>query len=75
MEGELSINLWKSLSTSRAFVRSFSHCCRHCLYASFLEAGSFHIPITLEFRHDSEPNTAKLSPGILHIQATSLITI
>ena len=69
----LSINLWKSLSTSLVFVSSFSHCCRHCLYASFLEAGSFHIPIPLVFRHDPQPNTAQLSPGILH--TTSLITI
>ena len=28
----LSLNLWKSLSTSLVFVSSFSHCCRHCLF-------------------------------------------
>ena len=71
----LSINLWKYLSTSCVFVSSFSHCSRHCLYLSFLKAGSFHISIPLVFLLDPCPNTAQLSPGISCTLVTSLMTI
>ena len=53
------------LSISRDIVSWFSQSSLHFLYVSFRGAGSFQMPIPFVFRHDPQPTTEQLSPGIV----------
>jgi len=59
-----SLKFW---SISLVFFISPSHSPCHFLWASSFATGSLQIPIPLVLRHEPQPNTAQLAPGITYM--------